>query len=289
MAAIATEQGQYKTYVLTDEAANSQIQVVPERGGIVTQWQMDGQELLYLDNERFKDPSLSVRGGIPLLFPICGNLVNDTYTLNGQTYTQPQHGFARTLPWQVTSQSTENGASLTVTLESSPEIQANYPFDFALNYTYTLQGNALTLRFGHTNRSDRPMPFSTGIHPYFAVGDKSQLSFEIPAEQYKIKGGSEVYPFSGAFDFSQDEIDYAFIDLKGQQAIATDARRGLKLTIAYDQHYSTLVFWTVKGKDFYCVEPWSGPRNAINTGAHVLTAAPGETVETQITMAAELG
>jgi len=27
-----------------------------------------------MDTERFKDPTLSVQGGIPLLFPICGNL-----------------------------------------------------------------------------------------------------------------------------------------------------------------------------------------------------------------------
>jgi len=34
---------------------------------------------------------------------------------------------------------------------------------------------------------------------------------------------------------------------------------GLKLTLEYDDHYSTLVFWTVKGKDFYCLEPWAPP------------------------------
>ena len=114
MSAIAIEQQQYKTYVLSD--GNSHVAVVPERGGIVTSWQIQGQEIFYMDTERFKDPTLSVRGGIPLLFPICGNLPEDTYTLNSQTYKLQQHGFARNLPWVATEQSTENGASVTVSL-----------------------------------------------------------------------------------------------------------------------------------------------------------------------------
>lgn len=287
MVAIAVEQQQYKTYILSDEAAQSQVSVVPERGGIITSWQVQGQELFYLDADRFADPSLSVRGGIPLLFPICGNLVNDTYTLNGQTYGQKQHGFARTLPWEVTQQSTDDGVSLTVTLKSSDATRSGYPFDFELNYIYTLQGNTLTLRHCHTNLSAQPMPFSTGIHPYFVVADKNQLSFELPSAQYQIKGDSEIHDFSGQFDFNQDEIDFAFINLTGQSATVTDASRKLKLTLEYDANYSTLVFWTVKGKDFYCVEPWTGPRNALNTGNHLLTAEPGSTVETVIVMTVE--
>ena len=35
---------------------------------------------------------------------------------------------------------------------------------------------------------------------------------------------------------------------------------------------------------FYCLEPWTGPRNALNTGNHLLTIPPGESLETVITM-----
>ncbi|NEQ53199.1 MAG: aldose epimerase [Leptolyngbya sp. SIO3F4] len=268
------------TYILTD--GESKVAVVPERGGIVISWQVNGNEVFYLDAERFKDPSLSIRGGIPLLFPICGNLVDDTYTLNGETYKLKQHGFGRTLPWEVTQQSTDDGASLTVTLKSSDETRAGYPFDFQLDYIYTLKGNTLEQRFRHTNLSDKPMPFSTGTHPYFAVTDKSKLSFNLPSSEYKIKGAPEVFAFNGQFNFDQEEIDFAFINLTGQTATVEDGDS--TLTISYDENYSTLVFWTVKGKDFYCLEPWSGPRNAINTGDALITIAPQETVETIISM-----
>lgn len=280
MSTITTENQQYLTYRLTD--GDSQIAVVPERGGIVISWQIDGNEVFYLDAERFKDPSLSVRGGIPLLFPICGNLVDDTYTLKGKTYKLKQHGFGRTLPWAVTQQSTDDGASLTITLKSSDETHAGYPFDFQLDYIYTLKGHTLEQRFRHTNLSDQPMPFSTGTHPYFAVADKRKLSFDLPSSEYKIKGGTEVFAFNGQFNFDQQEIDFAFINLTGQTATVKDG--DTTLTLSYDENYSTLVFWTVKGKDFYCLEPWSGPRNALNTGDSLITVAPQETVETVISI-----
>lgn len=280
MSTITTEKQDYLTYILTD--GDAQVAVVPERGGIITSWRVNGSEVFYLDAERFKDPSLSVRGGIPLLFPICGNLPGDTYTLRGETYTLKQHGFGRTLPWTVTQQSTDDGASLTITLKSNDETRAVYPFDFQLDYIYTLKGNTLEQCFRHTNLSDQPMPFSTGTHPYFAVTDKTNLVFDLPSSEYTIKSGSEVFAFNGQFNFDQEEIDFAFINLTGQTATVKDGDN--TLTISYDENYPTLVFWTVKGKDFYCLEPWSGPRNAINTGNAIITAAPQETVETVISM-----
>ncbi len=287
MPEILVDKQQYTTYVLSD--GHSQASVVPERGGIVTSWQFQGQEIFYLDAERFKDPTLSVRGGVPILFPICGNLPDDTYVLNGQSYTLKQHGFARNLPWQVSEQSTTDGASVTVSLKSDETTRTGYPFDFELNYIYTLRGNSLELRQRHTNLTAEPMPFSTGIHPYFAVDDKSRLTFDFPSTEYSIKGGSEIYSFAGQFDFEQEEIDYAFINLTASSAAVTDQTRRLKLTVAYDEHYSTLVFWAVRGKDFYCLEPWSSPRNALNTGKHLLQVQPGATVETVVSMAVEPG
>ena len=284
MATITLEQNQYPTYRLEDPENQAVAWVVPDRGGIVTHWQVGGQEMFYLDEDRFKDPSLSVRGGIPLLFPICGNLVNDTYQLQGQAYSLPQHGFARSLPWTVTQQSTAAGASLTVTLTSNDHTRPVYPFEFTLDYTYTLRGRSLELRQRHHNHSATPMPFSTGIHPYFAVADKALLTVDLPSRQYQVKGEPRVHDFGGHFDFDQEEIDFAFINLTGQSATVCDRDRQTRLTVEFDGHYSTLVFWAVKGKDFYCLEPWTGPRTALNTGNHLLTIPPGESLETVITM-----
>jgi galactose mutarotase-like enzyme len=280
MFAIATRQDRYTTYLLSNQETGATLEVVPERGGIVTRWQVHGQDILYLDEARFADPTLSVRGGIPILFPICGNLPDNTYTHNGQTYTLKQHGFARDLPWEVTDQATQDQASLTLVLHSTEQTRAVYPFDFQLDFTYVLDNGTLSIRQRYTNRSSVPMPFSVGFHPYFKVTDKTQLEFDIPASSFQDQRTKTVHSFNGSFDFEQDEIDAAFIDATRPSATVLDKSRSLRLTLNYSNAFTTLVFWTVKGKDFCCLEPWTAPRNALNTGEHLLYLDPGASLET---------
>lgn len=296
MYSIALKQKQYATYILNDQTSGARVEVVPERGGIITQWDIKDTPLLYLDTERFKDPTKSVRGGIPILFPICGNLPNDTYTLEGKEYTLVQHGFGRTQPWKVVDQGVaggdEGGAFIKIALESNEETLKVYPFDFLLEFTYRLQGDRLILKQSYTNKSDRPMPFSTGFHPYFEVSanreDKAQLELDLPVSTYddNISKGSGLY--EGTLDWASPEIDIAFRPVTAQQASISDPNRGVKVTMSYDEAFTTLVFWTVEGKGFYCLEPWSAPRNAINTGTDILTLAPNETKMLTVTLSATL-
>lgn len=280
MFTIATEQGQYKTYILTDQEHAARLEVVPERGGIITRWQVQDQELLYLDAERFAHPELTVRGGIPILFPICGNLPNNSYTHQGQTYTLKQHGFARDLPWTVVDEASQDYAAITLVLASNDQTRSSYPFEFQLTFTYQLQANTVTLRQCYTNASSQPMPFSTGLHPYFQVPNKNQLQLEIPATQFQDQRDQTLHPFSGQFDFEADEIDAAFRHVVQRSAQVIDQQRRLRLSLNYDAVYSTLVFWTLKNKDYYCLEPWTAPRNALNTGEDLIQLEPGATLET---------
>lgn len=291
MFAIAIQQQQYKTYVLSDASSQSRLEVVPERGAIITSWQVQGEEILYLDTERFTHPDLSVRGGIPILFPICGNLPDNTYTYKGQPYQLKQHGFVRDLPWEVTEQVTQDSASLTLVLNSNQQTLRVYPFDFQLAFTYQLVGNRLDIRQRYTNHSDEPMPFSCGLHPYFVTSDKTRLQFALPTNQFQDQKTKITHPFTGKFDFNSEEIDVAARQLSSQSATVNDPRSvaptqhhtcQLQLQLTWDNTYSTLVFWTLKGKDFYCLEPWSAPRNAINTGEDLIYLAPNDTHESLV-------
>ncbi|MEL7035453.1 MAG: aldose epimerase [Cyanobacteria bacterium J06592_8] len=283
---IALEQKQYKTYCLLDRQYPSRLEVVPERGGIITRWQVKGQEILYLDTERFANPNLTVRGGIPILFPICGNLPEDAYQYNGRRYKLQQHGFARNLPWTVTNQAATDDAAITLTLTSNGETRSVYPFDFQLEFTYKLKGPELIISQRFTNlcgtQDGSPaqvMPFSTGLHPYFFVSDKTQLHFEIPAMQYRDQITQKIYDFTGRFDPNLDEIDGIFGPLTGLAAIATDSSRKLRIALSYSSAYSNIVFWTVKGKNYYCLEPWTAPRNALNTTKLLTYLQPGASCE----------
>lgn len=286
MFSINVEQRQYETYILTDEKAKSQLEVLPSRGGIATKWRIDGKEVFYLDEERLKNPEMSIRGGNPILFPICGNLVDDTYTLDGKQFKLKQHGFGRNLPWKVGEEVTVDNVSLKLHLNSNEQTKAVYPFDFQVTFTYQLHGNTLTIFQEFKNQCSEPMPFSVGFHPYFLTHDKSQLEIDIPSTEFQKKGSKEIHPFNGHFDFSQDEIDVAFNKLSAKSTSVTDKSRNLKLTLEYDDNFSTLVFWTVKGKDFYCLEPWSAPRNAMNSQEHLTVLNPGATHSAMIRLTA---
>jgi galactose mutarotase-like enzyme len=277
----------YDTYILTDPGGQSRLEVVPERGGLITSWQVQGRELLYMDTERFANPNLSVRGGIPVLFPICGSLPSNTYTYEGREYTLGQHGFARDQPWEVVDRVTCDRASLVLELRSNDQTRAVYPFDFQLTFTYTLQGGTVSTHQRYTNHSPKPMPFATGFHPYFLVIDKNQLQFEIPATvaiDHKTQGRQA---FANTFDLSQNEIDWAFPDLTSQFASVADRNRHTRITLNYSDTFSTLVFWTLQGKDFFCLEPWSAGQNALNTGDRLIYLAPGASLETVMNLTVE--
>jgi galactose mutarotase-like enzyme len=283
---ITIEQQQYKTYILTNQDASSRLEVVPERGGIITRWQVQGKEILYLDTDRYTHPELSVRGGVPILFPICGNLPDNAYTYEGHPYSLKQHGFARDMPWQVTDQQEGEAIALTVTLVSTEQTRAVYPFEFQVDFTYKIQGNQLMIQQRYTNRSPVTMPFSTGLHPYFNVTDKSRLQFDIPGTEFTTQDKA-THPFTGSFDLSQDEIDVLFREVSRQSAAVTDLAQGIRLTLTYDPSYSTMVFWTVKGKDFYCLEPWTAPRNALNTGENLIYLEAGASLETEVNLSVD--
>ncbi|NCS02354.1 MAG: aldose epimerase [Microcystis aeruginosa G13-07] len=281
---ITQNQNQYLTYCLKDEEADAYLEVVPARGGIITRWQICGEDILYLDRERFKEPNLSVRGGVPILFPICGNLPDNTYQHQGRNYSLKQHGFARDLPWQVSKQSTETAASLTLELNSNPATRQVYPFDFQLIFTYQLQGNSLKIHQKVINLSPERMPFSIGFHPYFQVTDKTRLSFDIPSSQYLDQRSKTLHSYSGHFDFNLEEIDAAFPQITRHQSSFSDSYHQRQIILGYDDLYTTIVFWTLKDKNYICLEPWSAPRNALNTGEQLTYLEPQSSREAIVEM-----
>ncbi|XFA72803.1 hypothetical protein RYO59_001033 [Thermosynechococcaceae cyanobacterium Okahandja] len=255
----------------TLHAEYARLEVVPERGGLITRWRWHDHELLYLDRERFAQPELSVRGGIPLLFPICGNLPENLFHYGGHTYVLKQHGFARDVPWQVLDQQSDG---LRLGLRDSEATRQVYPFAFQLTLTYQLRANALGISLEVANPADTPLPFSFGLHPYFAVNDKRQLSFDLPIHAMVDQKTQQPLTFAGTFDWHASELDLACRPLHGQRAQVCDRQQQYCLTLRYDPAFTTLVFWTVQGKPYYCLEPWTAPRNALNTGVDLLRVPP---------------
>jgi galactose mutarotase-like enzyme len=247
--------------------------IAPDRGGLVTELWLDNESILYLDRETFNDPSKSVRGGIPILFPMCGPLRDDRYEYGGQELSMKQHGFARTLPWSVTG---HDASSITIGLGTDHDTRAIFPFDFTLRYTYKIRPGTLRIDQFIENRSPRTMPFSCGFHPYFATPDKSALRFDIPAHQAAENPFGEPKAFSG-FDFDADAIDLTFTDAREPRASFDDYRREQSITVSASVEYHYIVFWTLKDRPFVCLEPWTARGDALNTHERLIELRPSET------------
>jgi galactose mutarotase-like enzyme len=82
-------------------------------------------------------------------------------------------------------------------------------------------------------------------------------------------------PWTGLADFTSTELDLHLTDL-----VSTTAKLHVPGRLPRQHSFSGLcscvVLWTVSLKDFVCVEPWSGPADALNTGVGLITIPPGE-------------
>jgi galactose mutarotase-like enzyme len=269
--------GVVPTLELADEASGSLAVLAPSRGGILARLRVAGREVLYLDQATFEDRGANVRGGCPVLFPSPGKLTGDAFARGDVHGAMKQHGFARTLPWELVGESSVGAASATLRLASNDVTRAQYPWDFTAEYTYSLRDRALGIEMLFTNHSSTPMPFGAGFHPYFAVPDADRVRARIPTPATRAFDNTvkREIDFHG-FDFSLPEVDLHLVD-HGSSGASLSVEGGLSVKLRGSPELSRWVIWSLRGRDFICLEPWTCPGDALNTGAGLLELAPGET------------
>lgn len=271
-----TKQDRFETYVLAEHNRDTYIEVVPQRGAIISKYVHQGQDVFYLDEETLADASKNIRGGNPVLFPISSYLENETYTYAGQAYQLKQHGFARNLAGRVIDvQADEHSASIAIEVVHNEETLIRYPFQFKLVMTYTLNEQGLSVHAAITNLDSKTMPFYLGYHPYFYVADKEKLLLNVPAQSYRdMVAGSVVH---GSFNLQQPESNAIYEQLQASRCEMIDQARGLKVALEFDEVYQYVVLWALEGKPFICMEPWMAPVNGMNVGKGIQQLAAGET------------
>jgi galactose mutarotase-like enzyme len=269
--------------VLTDGA--SRAEVVPERGALVTRFIVEGEPILFLDESTLADPTKNVRGGIPVLFPAPGVIPGGTYTVDGREVPMRRHGFARDLPWEVRSQ---EASRVVLALGHSEQTLREFPWRFEALLAVTLVGSALHLSFSAENRDSRPMPLHLGYHPYFYVpqANKAAASVETDASRAWDNRQGATVPFSG-LDLTGAEVDMHLLD-HSPQGTTLERGPGLRpVELAWSPSFTTLVVWTLAGRDFVCVEPWTAPGGALKTGHGLHTVAPGATFASEFEISVE--
>jgi galactose mutarotase-like enzyme len=274
----------FNIYELRSEKSDSWLKVCPERGGIIIGFGVNGQELLYLNKETFYNNSSNIRGGIPILFPMSGQLSNGQYEWDGNVYSMPNHGFARNLPWKVEEVKCDpQQASLTISLCSTPDTLKMYPFEFDIEYTYILRDNALTINQRYHNKGGTKLPLYVGFHPYFLSKTK-EIDIESDATRYYDYNTHTENAFSKVLDLKGLSeavvlLDASSMELKAKLSDCT-------ITIKADENFKYIMFWTQEDHDFVCIEPWMAKTDEMNRKEELQWIKPGNTLETNVIISA---
>jgi galactose mutarotase-like enzyme len=267
---------------LRDERAASEVTLVPARGAIVSRFDVAGRELLYLDQATLRDAAKNVRGGIPILFPSPGKLAGDSFQVGDLRGALPQHGFARNLPWQVVAEQVEPSACVRLALVSNAQTLRQYPFEFRCELEFRLERARRSIDIALHNTGSRALPFAFGFHPYFRVTDKQRARIESDARHAFDNTLKQAVAFRG-FDLTLPELDLHLLD-HGRPDAAIELGDGARIVVSATPEYSVWVVWTVAGKDYVCLEPWTAPGNALNTGERLLRLPAGASHSSGITI-----
>jgi galactose mutarotase-like enzyme len=263
---------------LEDAAAGSRALIAPSRGGMATHLFAHGREWLYLDEATFLDPSKNVRGGSPVLFPSPGKLAGDAWSRAGKSGRMGQHGFARNRAWREAARESATAASVTLELTDDAESLAVYPWPFRAQLRYALAGSVLRIDIKIENRGDSAMPFGFGFHPYFAVPQAEKAQARIPTRATRAWDNVQKREVSlERIDLASGEVDLHLHGHGGSEA-QLQTPRGT-VTLRGSPEFSRWVVWTLPGRDFVCLEPWTSPGDALNTGEGLLELSPGASRE----------
>lgn len=201
----------------------------------------------------------------PVLFPIIGSLIDDTYIHEKKKYKLSKHGFLRDRMMDVSYYKKNKVA---YRYHNYKSINPSYPFDCTVDVAYELINNSVVCTFIIENEGREPLYYSIGGHPGFNIEEKASVSL-IPKDDKVLR-----YLFEGSLMSGQEDVDKLVIDVQ-PELFVNDALvyRGLESVIVQSgkrkiqvdvSEFLVTGLWTpYNEKDrsiapFICVEPWQG-------------------------------
>jgi len=216
----------------------------------------------------------------PVLFPIVGELKNNSFFYQNNQYHLCKHGFARDMEFTVLK---HNKETIVFDLKQDTKTRVNYPFDFSFQIIYLLNNNTLTVSYKVHNPSEKDLYFSVGAHPAFSCPfenhqkrEEYQLVFDTldtpksNSIQNGLRNGNQfnIFQEKGKLNISKNLFDNdALVFSPNPFSEITflhtpTNKRYLKVRFP---NFPYLGIWS-KNKDapFICIEPWYGINDTID-------------------------
>jgi aldose 1-epimerase len=290
-----------KTYRLIDRRRKMEFGIVPDIGNWGYTFRVnDKPVLLAPDSFESYIAKQMLGNGNPLMAPFANRIDRDHYFFQGKKYllNGDLGNFLRTPPkdypihgllvydkrWRVTKTSASDsaGASLTSCLEfyKYPDLMAQFPFAHICEITYRLKGGMLQCTTKIMNIGLSDMPVHLGYHPYFVPdGPREAWALHIAARAHWIVTPAliptgETEPAEkylpgcrGSLALGDTYVDAGFTDLERDKdglAHFWVAGATQKIEVIMDRHFSTAIIFAPLDRQFFCIEPQTGPTNAFN-------------------------
>lgn len=231
--------------------------------------------------------------GTPLLFP--PNRIKDgTYTYAGYTYHLPinenhghhMHGFISSTPFEVISLTAEEGSARAVFRYVSTREQPylkEFPHEFTIEVTDTLDASGLTQRVRITNDGERKMPVGVGFHttmnaPFLPEGREEDVRLILttrhafPYDERIIPTGEVLSDdpllrklMQGGATPCEGPISI-HLDQTGGKGYLRDVATGWQVEYTVDPQFKFWMLWNMDAKHrFMCPEPQTWMIDAPNS------------------------
>lgn len=205
-------------------------------------------------------------GQSPILFPIVGTLLYDTYTYNSIEYKMGRHGIARKRDFEIK----DKGENYVVLTQSwNEETLCSYPFRYELDVEFRLEGKKLTVTHIVRNADNKTMYFSIGAHPGFncKIGDYLEFAEKETLVCEKIDDiavlDGKFYPTLNnekVFEITADVFNDDAHVLSGMKSDTVYLKSNLRKEVIKFNFGKApyLGLWAKPGAEYVCIEPWYG-------------------------------
>ena len=250
------------------------LDLIPELGGRISKLVFNEFHIFRPFQIQNKKPLQSYKGGNFCLVPFSNRIKNSRFNFNQLEFKLTKndppnaiHGHAYLGKWNILEK-TENSAVIAYKHLAN---KLGWPWSYETFQTITLDGNNIVFKLEILNKSNNPMPFGFGIHPYFNFDDKVKLKFyaerewlgspeEFPIKtktvenNFDYKKGSELWKKQKTICYEnfQEEIEIFWVSNRKKVKIKTD------------KIFKHLIIHVPEHAKYFCVEPVSHPTDGFN-------------------------
>jgi len=272
--------------ILANAEKTTQVIISLNEGARISSLIVGGKTII----KELPDFSYSDSYAAAILFPFASRIEKGAYQFDGKTYQldcnqagiNALHGLVYNKTFTVINQKvTDSTAAVTmVYTETNPP--KGFPFQYALEVTYTLSENNVGIAIKVTNLDTTPFPFTLGWHPYFYTEHlaESVVKFnshqQVAFDEKLITKELVLFTNEGDFAIENKQIDDCFVI---NDAIIEFETNEYQVTITSDAAQNYLQMFTPPHRMLIAIEPMTGISNSFNNGIGLQVLAPAKTYE----------